>query len=143
MLVPKTKFMLASCMIVHQVSLQNEIVGLFLVEYFAPHVMCRKLASYKSVGCFLGRNLNPTVSVGQVQETYFLHFNLGALSLWLSFLFSSDSKTEPTPILISRLVTLTRAHCNSQHSRLSYTCSEPKQPSLPENNLLQNESSVF
>ena len=82
-------------MIVHQVSLQNEIVGLFLVEYFAPHVMCRKLASYKSAGCFLGRNLNPTVSVGQVQETYFLHFNLGALSLGFHFFSALTPKWNP------------------------------------------------
>ena len=43
--------------------LQNVIVGLLLVRYFASHVMCRKLASYKSAEnfpakCFLGINLN-------------------------------------------------------------------------------------
>ena len=48
--------------------LQNVIVGLILVGYFASHVMCRKLASYKSAEnfptkCFLGINLNTTVSI--------------------------------------------------------------------------------
>ena len=46
----------------------NVILGLILVRYFASHVMCRKLASYKSAGnfptkCFLGTNLNTTVSI--------------------------------------------------------------------------------
>ena len=44
----------------------------------------------------------------------------------------------PLPTLVSRLMTLTMAMhkwpCNSQHYRLLYTRSEPKQPSLPENN---------
>ena len=48
--------------------LQNVILGLILVGYFASHVMCRKLVSYKSAGnfptkCFLGTNLNATVSI--------------------------------------------------------------------------------
>ena len=43
-------------------------MGLILVGYFASHVMCRKLVSYKSAGnfptkCFLGTNLNATVSI--------------------------------------------------------------------------------
>ena len=32
--------------------LQNVIMGLILVGYFASHVMCRKLVSYKSAGKF-------------------------------------------------------------------------------------------
>ena len=48
--------------------LQNVTMGLILVRYFASHVMCRKLVSYKSAGnfptkCFLGTNLNATVSI--------------------------------------------------------------------------------
>ena len=45
--------------------LQNLIMGLILVGYFASHVIYRKQASYKSVGnfptkFFLGTNWNTT-----------------------------------------------------------------------------------
>ena len=53
----------------------------------------------------------------------------------------------PLTALKIRLVTLTtpthKRAFNSQHSRLSYTRSESKQPSLPEVSLLQGESSIF
>ena len=52
----------------------------------------------------------------------------------------------PLPALISRLVTLTipthQWGCNSQHYQLSHSCSEPKQPSLPETNPLKGMSDV-
>ena len=52
----------------------------------------------------------------------------------------------PLPALISRLVTLTipthQWGCNSQHYQLSHSCSEPKQPSLPETNPLKRMSDV-
>ena len=61
---PETSFLQK----VQESFLQNVIFGLILVGYFASHVMCRKLASYKSAGnfptnCFLGINLNTTVSI--------------------------------------------------------------------------------